>query len=436
MFSLMCGCAFVALATWLSSGTMSPYAITVEKPKVLPPCGYLGNPDHPHFEWTFAMLNGEPRSVWEHSIMLRRILFPLMAFPAMKLFGFLVGGVLTSVVLQVAALVAFAIYVRRRIGETAALAAIALLATYPGIYYWAGLPYPHVTIVPLSLVCMMIAAELERATTMKSIGWLSLGMGVCFLGYDLAPFFVPAAIGILLMRKRLAAAAISLALMLLPMALVIAILKWIAGVKFYNENTSAYFLIFNRYFTYDITFSAWMKHIAHWPVTLAKAYLWHSMVFLPALFLVVIVGYRRVVRRAELFVLLSGLLLFLFINLAPPHRGWQFRGEGMSRIYQPVFAAMLLIIARAAQDFPPRWLIAVIALTCMLNASIALGPATKNPLAAWAYHKFYQHAPGPQMIRNLEIYGRRPLGVCAKKKKKPASVPTALSSVAGLSRGD
>ena len=142
------------------------------------------------------------------------------------------------------------------------------------------------------------------------------------------------------------------------------------------------------------------------------------------------------VRRAELFVLLSGLLLFLFINLAPPHRGWQFRGEGMSRIYQPVFAAMLLIIARAMQDCSRRWVIGVVVVTCLLNASIALGPVTKNPLAGWTYHKFYQHAPSPQMVRNLEMYGRRPLGVCAKKKKKPASAPAALSSAEGLSRGD
>src|SRR4051812_41250118 len=113
---LICGCAFVALCTWLSTGTMAPYAITVEKPKVLPPCNYLANPDHPHFEWTFAMLSGEPRAVWQRSVMLRRILFPLIAFPMMKLFGFLAGGVITSIALQVISLAGFAMYVRRRFG--------------------------------------------------------------------------------------------------------------------------------------------------------------------------------------------------------------------------------------------------------------------------------------------------------------------------------
>src|SRR4051794_30922546 len=94
--ALVCGCAFVALSVWLSSGTLAPYANTVEKPKVLSPCRYLANPDHPHFEATFAMLDGQPRERWAFGVMLRRILFPLIAYGPMKMFGFLVGGFLTS----------------------------------------------------------------------------------------------------------------------------------------------------------------------------------------------------------------------------------------------------------------------------------------------------------------------------------------------------
>src|SRR5688500_18162106 len=63
--ALLCGCLMVVIGIWLSSGTMAPYAITHAAPKVLPPCSYLANPDHPHFEWVLAMLDGQPREVWE-----------------------------------------------------------------------------------------------------------------------------------------------------------------------------------------------------------------------------------------------------------------------------------------------------------------------------------------------------------------------------------
>jgi hypothetical protein len=98
---------------------------------------------------------------------------------------------------------------------------------------------------------------------------------------------------------------------------------------------------------------------------------------------------------------------------------------------------MMLIIVRAVQTTPRlAW---IVALACLFNASVALGPATKNPLAGFVYHKFYQHAPSPQMIRNLDLYGRRPLGICSanklKKKRRPASAPAVLSSAEALSRG-
>ena len=51
------------------------------------PCGYLFNLDHPQYRAAFAMLDGAPRDQWEWSITLRRILYPLFAFPFMKVGG-------------------------------------------------------------------------------------------------------------------------------------------------------------------------------------------------------------------------------------------------------------------------------------------------------------------------------------------------------------
>src|SRR5215468_8030821 len=77
-------------SAWVSSGTMAPYAATLDPGVVWsqPPCDYLINIDQPHFEAAFAMLHGKPRESWEGSVMLRRILYPILALPLMSTWGF------------------------------------------------------------------------------------------------------------------------------------------------------------------------------------------------------------------------------------------------------------------------------------------------------------------------------------------------------------
>jgi hypothetical protein len=131
ILTLLAGGVIVLLGVWLSSGTLAPYAATLEQPRIDKPCNYLLNTDHVHFEATFLMLDGQPRERWDFSIYLRRILFPLLAYPLMKAFGFLAGGVVTSAIIQLAAYATFVIYVRKKLGDPAAYAAIVLVAFYP-----------------------------------------------------------------------------------------------------------------------------------------------------------------------------------------------------------------------------------------------------------------------------------------------------------------
>src|SRR5207248_144351 len=162
--------------------------------------------------------------------------------------------------IQLIAFAGFVVWVRRRIGETAAWAAIPLLATYPGIYYWAGLPYCYVAIVPATLGATMIVYELQSADSYPRVAVLALLLGILFL----------------------------------PAMFLIA-------------------LIVNR--------------ATGWRVPMGPAVRW---------------------------VLLTALGLFFFINLAPPYKGWQFRGVGVSRIYQPVFAAMLVHVLAVTESIARR----------------------------------------------------------------------------------
>src|SRR5260370_19289092 len=148
------------------------------------------------------MLDGKPRQQWQFSVVLRRILFPLLAYPFMKLGGFEPGGFVASVLIHLLALIALGLFLRRRYGDDSAAAGMMLLATYPGITYWAGLPYSYAAIVPASIGLFILLVRLEEQTTMTQVALIGLAMGIGFTAYDLAPFFAVAALGLLAVQRR------------------------------------------------------------------------------------------------------------------------------------------------------------------------------------------------------------------------------------------
>lgn len=425
----------MALAVWLSSGTLAPYAATLQMPRIEKPCNYLLNTDHVHFEACFLMLDGAPRDQWEFSIYLRRILYPLLAYPLMKGFGFLTGGVIASIAIQVAALVVFAVYVRRRFGGAAAFVALVLLVAYPGIYYWAGLPYCHAMIVPASLMGMILLCELDReGVTPARAALMGLAMGCLFLAYDLLPIFGPAAMLILVLRRRWRGAAAMTPMLLLPTLVTVMALWAIWDVPFRNKNTQTYYDFVQAYLG-GPDLGRWAELASRAPGDFVRVYFFSNFVFLPALFAVVWAINRMTVRLqltlAEKTLLAAGLGLFAFINLAPPTPGWPFRGSQIARIYQPVFVAMIVFAARLFQAAPRPWLAGLIGMTVLLNGAVILGPILRIRLADHIYYAFYRHADGPKLSQHLDTFGRRPLGFCdesitienAPPKKKPAKKP-------------
>ncbi len=162
---LLGACLLLALGIWVNTGTLAPYAATLEKPFLWGPCNYPLNIDHFHFKATFLMLDGAPRDQWEFSVALRRVLYPLLAYPFMKLLGYGAGGLVTNVLLAVGSLAVFWLALRRRLGKEPPAGLLALLATYPGWMYWAGLPYSYAAIVPLSLLCLVLLWQIETLTT-------------------------------------------------------------------------------------------------------------------------------------------------------------------------------------------------------------------------------------------------------------------------------
>jgi hypothetical protein len=405
-------------AIYLSSGTMAPYAATDSHPLVLEPCHYLVNVDHYHFEAVYRMIRGEEPSRWTGSVVLRRLLFPVIAYPLVMAAGFLAGGLMASILLNVAAIVIFGRFVRQRIGERAAIATLWLLATYPGITYWAGLPYSYVAIVPGSLFGLILLYRVDDRPSLTDAIRSGFLLGLIFVAYDLFAFFGPAAVLLLAWRRRWRAIVPVVLGMAVPGILVAGMFAAM-GVSLLNSNTANFLSVIFSYFNYERYDVEWISYLLELPLVLLSNAVYGNLVFLPFLGAVgALMLWKQklnILALPEKTLLVAGILLFFFTNAAPPYYGWQMRGYWLARLYQPLVVVLLMVAARASQNLDSKgfrqWSVALVA-AILLNASVAFGPVLMNPLAEFVYHRFYIHTPSESLLTNLQRYGRRPLGFC------------------------
>lgn len=421
------------VSSWLSSGTMAPYAATLDPDivRIQPPCDYLTNIDHAQFEAAFWMLDGRARESWEGSVMLRRILYFILAFPLMRALGFETGGFIANLLVMLSACLAFVFFVRRVIGPQAATVSMWLLATYPGIAYWVGLPYSYVWIVPGSLLLAMLLWKLSTVTNQRNTFLVSLAMGFLFWGYDLLPFFGTAALLVLARRRRFAQLPTAAIGLLIPMAILLLGLKFAFHLPLRNSNTEPYLIILAS-FSKHIDYPSWWKLIAELPEITLNNFLFSNFLFLPLLFVLLIIlsliDTRSVsIEKPEAEIFLAILLVFFFNNLAPPYPGWQMRGVWIARLYQPVFVAFVLYASRTIQRWwqPGRTTLAplarisalLVALTVIANALVVWGPVLKLNATSEIYYQFYRHSGPASLRRNIERHGRRPLGICQSSRR-------------------
>ena len=119
--------ALFCLGLYLNTGTLAPYGNT-NLPWIDPRTGYAYNTDHPHFRVLFDFVDGKGRSVWDHALFLRRILYPVLAWPFMRALGFETGGTIASLVFNLTGFVVALNLIHRRIGEKGAIFAAWILS--------------------------------------------------------------------------------------------------------------------------------------------------------------------------------------------------------------------------------------------------------------------------------------------------------------------
>jgi len=408
---------------YANTGTLAPYGNTFH-PHVESATGYLYNTDHVHFRQLFAFVDGQPRAAWDGCLFLRRILFNVLAWPFTKAWGYETGGVIASLVLQLGAFFAAVTWTARRHGARTAVVLAWLMALYPGSAYWAGQPYPYAFIVPGSLLLLAGLHELAARRSWAATLGLSAALGLAYLGYDLAPFFLPASLLLLAGQRRWLHGAASLAVQVAPLALWLLVLKYGLGQNLENSNSGIYRAVAGAY----LDLGAWR----HWAEVnrdavdvAAETFFGANFLFWPALFLAALALNPWTARlrftAAELALGASVVALFAFNNLAPVYGGWPMRGAWISRLYQPGVVVLLFFTARWLAGWPefargPRRLAAAAALAAALgNGFVLAGPASGDPgrVAETAHYRFYNHVDdgaARPFRANLEAHGRRPLG--------------------------
>ncbi|MCB0335893.1 MAG: hypothetical protein KDD62_06290 [Bdellovibrionales bacterium] len=422
----------LGLMMWSASGTLAPYAATHTAPFVIQPCRYLGNLDHGIFESSYLFIDGAGRDYWHFNPILRRILYPLIAYPFMKHYGFLEGGFIANLLITIGAVFFFAAYMSKIYGAAAARASLVLLSTYPGIAYWAGLPYSYAAIVPCTLLCFVALDIARQQDSPRQYYYSAIVIGLLAVAYDLLPFFGAGLLLLLLWRMRFATLLVCFALLIAPTISTIVILYYGFDAPVQTSNSASYGTIVSSYL-HPPQFEVWWSVLKDVPSIFYQNYLHSNFFVLPVSFLGALllghVWWKIRLSQTEIVVLVLVMGVFLFNNLAPPYQGvWQLRGTWIARLYQPVFVVYIVYLARlvagAVKEQKKSWIPQMlVAVTVLLNSMIVFGPIFGVGPASIVYHRFYQHVQDDSAFeRNLQKFGRRPLGKCKRRRGRSKAV--------------
>jgi hypothetical protein len=254
-------------------------------------------------------------------------------------------------------------------------------------------------------------------------------MGVAYLGYDLAITFVPATLIVLCWRRRFFGAAAAVVIQMAPTAAWMYALARVFHQPLQNGNSGIYVSVLSAFF-HRAAGAWWWQQVIQAPGYGFDIFFASNFIFIPALFLLVLALNPLTSRirfdLAENALLASGLALFLVLNLAPSDSGgWEMRGNWIARLYQPVFPALVLYIARWWQNLPaltPRLRLLVlsgVAAATFGDALVVFGPILNDPghVSETAFYRFYDHTDAHFVYENnLRNLGRRPIGFTRKIK--------------------
>src|SRR5262249_49078005 len=144
----------------------------------------------------------------------------------------------------------------------------------------------------------ILLTRLDEETDLRAVALHALGMGVLFTSYDLWPYFTGGAVILLARRRRWRAIPVAVPCMLLAPAIVLFLVLQVLRVPWSTSNTDHYAYTRRPYLP-PPALGVWLKGVATFPVVLAKVFLFSNMVFLPLLFLFLLLFVRARLSAVE-----------------------------------------------------------------------------------------------------------------------------------------
>jgi hypothetical protein len=408
----------LVLQMWLNSGNMSVYAACLTKPHIMK--GYITNYDDTLYEMNYKMIRGvTPKEEWKYGLTLRRVGLFIVGYPFFRAFGFYWGGELTCFLLTIFTFLYLIHFVKKKYGSSAAYAAMLLAGSYTGIMYWIGSPFAQNTIFPICVFVYILMMKLETTTVLKKALGIWFLIGVLFTGYDLFIMFIPAIFFFYCFRKQWLWAVLSAIVIFLPQVIVELALQTY-GALFHNANKDLYTVILQSV-TDNFSVADLLLHIKQLPGIFIENLFNAGFFILPGLFLIIYIParifYKFQLNIVEVSIFLGVFWLFLFLNLVPSYDSiWQLRGVNIARIYQPVFIPMLMYLVRfASYIYETNKKVSMVYFVLLFLAFgtcvwLNLGGWYHNEYTQSMYYNFYRNSIDDAYFRNIEIYGKKPLG--------------------------
>lgn len=442
LFSLI-----IIILAWFNSGTISPYASTLNNPYILDnqgniifnndsindpntliDCYYLGNYDHKHYLANHNLAQLKPKESWQHGWVLRRISYYVFALPLTKSLGFLWGGFIFNVITYLFALILLVYYLKFRFSYQEAFFTLCFFTFYPGFYYWAGLPYAQNMIMPNLFIILIIFLEWESYINKKKIIVGSIIISILLMGYDMNSYIIPASIILLARKKTWKWILPAISIMLIPSIIFSFALNHFAG-PLSSENSGLYLTIIKAWLDFNI-YDFVNNLIPSFKILLSN-FSYSQFLFYPILLLLSIgfIIHTRtfLLKRTEIALLIPLLAIFFFNNWAPQYPGWQMRGEWISRLYQAFIIPSFLILFRNYRELRlvsskliTYSFILIFISGMFFNFQLISSGILNNSKYYFIYENFYIHSPTGTMEKNLRKHGNRPLGMCSEILKSQA----------------
>jgi hypothetical protein len=195
-----------------------------------------------------------------------------------------------------------------------------------------------------------------------------------------------------------------------------------------NFNTQHYFTILKSYLSGNYAIPQWIMQIINVPGNLIHNFFNANFFFLPIVFILFVAyGYflkkkhRINFQPQDVFIFLSVFLVYLFINMAPPHFAqFQFGGDAFSRFYQPLLAPLFFYVLRFIDSKKIKnkkhtlFLVGTVWGLCLIQYFVVLGPYLNNPfkLSSRTYWQYYKHSAPDAMDINLKKYNQKLFNFC------------------------